>query len=147
MIKDRPSILSAWSIAIILAAGGLQIASADEHQPVAEAAIVKRGSLLYLQCVACHDVTASKPGDQEGDVLQKVGPSLHGVLNRSAATQEGYQYSEALRKAGLIWEESTLDRWLQGPAALVPGTTMVYPGLPKESDRRALIAFLKSFTR
>ena len=147
MVESRSPLSFVCAAAIILMAGGLQAASADELQPVADAAIVKRGSLLFLQCVACHDVAASKPANQEGDVLQKVGPSLYGVLHRPAAIQDGYQYSEALRKAGLTWEESALDQWLQSPATLVPGTTMIYAGMTKEADRRALIAFLKSITR
>ncbi|HNR21807.1 MAG TPA: c-type cytochrome [Steroidobacteraceae bacterium] len=147
MIGRRSPLRLAFVGAITLMISWMHSALADDVQPAASAAIVKRGSILYLQCAACHDVAANGPASQEGDTLQKVGPSLHGLLNRSAATQGGYRYSDALRKAGLTWDESSLDRWIENPASLVPGTTMVYPGMVKEADRRALIAYLKSSTR
>lgn len=144
MNQRNPSFISKYTMAIFLIASGLQATFAGEQLTDAEAAIVKRGSLLFLQCAACHDVTPSRPVKPEDDVLQKVGPNLYGVLNRPAAIQEEFPYSEALRQAGITWEESTLDKWLKSPAALVPGTTMIFPGVQKEVDRRALIAFLKS---
>lgn len=147
MIGNCVPVRFAFVAAITLVTGWMGTALADEVQPAADAAIVKRGSILFLQCAACHDVAAIDPSRQEDDVLQKVGPTLYGLLNRLAATQSGYQYSDALHNAGLAWDESTLDRWLANPASLVPGTTMVYPGMTKEADRRALIAFLKSSTR
>ncbi|MCZ8131049.1 MAG: cytochrome c family protein [Steroidobacteraceae bacterium] len=102
------------------------------------AADLRRGQLLFLQCRACHALGTETEG--------KVGPPLGGVMGRQAAAAPGFTYSTALAGAGLTWDEATLDRWLQQPTALVPGTSMVYAGLAKPEDRRQLIAYLRQAT-
>jgi len=52
-----------------------------------------------------------------------------------------------LRQSRILWTDATLDRFIQKPAAAVPGTTMAYQGMAKPEDRRALIAFLKQASR
>jgi cytochrome c len=93
-----------------------------------------RGAKLFRQCAACHSTTA-------GEHL--TGPSLAHVWNRKAGSAEGFhRYSEALKKSGLAWTEPTLDKWLADPQALVPGTSMSYPGLKDAEAREDLIAYL-----
>lgn len=75
-----------------------------------------------------------------------LGPNLAGLMGRKAATVSGFRYSPALRKANLTWDATTLDKWLQRPAALVPGNTMAFAGLPKADDRASLIAWLAAET-
>jgi cytochrome c len=43
-----------------------------------------------------------------------------------------------------VWDPAHLDLWLQGPSALVPGTAMAFAGLPSETDRQAVIAYLQN---
>lgn len=93
------------------------------------------GKLLFMRCAACHNV---KPGEPN-----KVGPNLSGVVGRKSGTAKGFSYSAAMKKANLTWNEATLDKWLTRPASVVPGTSMVFAGLPKPEDRKAVIAFLK----
>lgn len=99
---------------------------------------LKRGKLLFTQCQACHQV---KPG-----APSLLGPNLSGIMGRKAASAPGFRYSPALKKSNLVWNAATLDKWLARPAALVPGNTMAYPGLPKAEDRAAVIAWLKAET-
>jgi len=94
-----------------------------------------RGKRLFLQCQACHAPT--------GDAQGTVGPSLGAVVGRKAASLDGYNYSTALTASGLVWNEATLDRWLEHPSALVPGTKMIFAGVASAADRAALIAYLK----
>jgi cytochrome c2 len=44
--------------------------------------------------------------------------------------------------SGLVWDVSTLDRYLSGPRKVVPGTLMTYPGLQDQHQRADLIAYL-----
>jgi len=106
---------------------------------VPAAANEARGKRLFLQCQACHSLTAGAP--------HKVGPNLHGTIGAKAATRTGYTYSPALTKAGLVWDDSTLDRWLTRPSAVVPGNKMVFIGMSRPEDRKELIAYLKRATR
>lgn len=100
----------------------------------------KRGRLLFIQCRACHDLA---PSD-----VQKVGPNLAGLVGRKAAAAPGFAYSAALQAAAskLVWDKPTLDRWLEKPAAVVPGNTMAFAGISNPTDRVALITYLEAET-
>jgi cytochrome c len=90
------------------------------------------GKALYQErCAACHSV------DFNG-----IGPMHRGVVGRLAAKVKGFSYSKALTASGLVWNESTLDRWLTDPEKLVPGQTMGM-SVPEAQARADLIAFLK----
>jgi len=93
------------------------------------------GKRIFLRCAACHAVSAAAP--------RKVGPHLEGIVGRKSGAVEGFNYSPAMRAAALKWDVATLDRWLTRPAAVVPGTAMVFAGLPDAADRQAVIAYLK----
>src|SRR5437868_4458256 len=73
------------------------------------------------------------------------GPSLAHVWNRKAATAEGFRrYSDALKRAGVTWNEGTLDEWLANPGKLVPGTSMTFPGIKETQARQDVIAYLSA---
>src|SRR5260221_9167665 len=76
----------------------------------------KAGAAVFKRCAVCH--TSDKGG---GDGL---GPNLFGVAGRKAATRSGFAYSGPLQKAGIIWTEPTLTKWVASPARMVPGTKM-----------------------
>jgi cytochrome c len=95
---------------------------------------VKRGKLLYFQCIACHALTAEEPA--------KVGPHLHALLDRPAAAVEGFAYSAPLAAAGFAWTRDKLDAFLRAPQELVPGSTMAFAGIARDSDRQALIDYM-----
>ncbi len=98
------------------------------------AANLKRGQLLYMACKACHDVEAGLP--------HKVGPNLHGMFGRKAGSAEGFKYTDALVKSGIVWTPETMDSWLKQPGALVPGNGMAFAGIANDADRASLIAWL-----
>jgi cytochrome c len=108
------------------------LGAASAAPPTPEQVLGKR---LFLRCAACHAVTP-----QSG---AKIGPNLQGVVGRKAGALAGFNYSNAMRGANLVWNEANLDRLLQRPQAVVPGTVMAFAGLPKPEDRKALIAYLK----
>lgn len=91
-------------------------------------------ALFNSQCGYCH---SSEPGKH------LMGPSLHGVASRASAQAAGFNYSAALKGAALTWDDTSLDAWLAGPAALVPGNLMMYPGQADAQARQHLIAYLK----
>lgn len=94
---------------------------------------VQRGQELYSsRCVACHSIDANR-----------VGPAHRGVFGRKAGGVAGYDYSAALKKSTVIWNEKTLDQWLTDPEKFIPGQKMGY-SVPDAKDRADLIAYLKS---
>jgi cytochrome c len=93
-----------------------------------------RGATAFRACAACH---STAPGEQ------MTGPSLAKIWQRKAGTVEGFmRYSDAMKKANLVWTEQTLDKWLANPEALIPGTSMTFPGLRESQARQDVIAYL-----
>jgi cytochrome c len=92
-----------------------------------------KGKTLFSRCSACHAVT-----DQN-----KVGPSLLGIVGRTAGTLPGARYSKAMTASGITWNDETLGTFLAAPAKTVPGTTMAV-GLPNAQDRDDIIAYLNT---
>jgi cytochrome c len=96
------------------------------------------GEKVYLKCKACHE-------NEKG--VNKVGPTLKGIVGRKTASVEGFNYSDAMKAkgaAGQVWDEATLATYLPDPKAFVPGTKMAFGGLKKPEDVANIIAYLKA---
>jgi cytochrome c len=91
-----------------------------------------RGEKVYDRCMACHALAADR-----------VGPHHCGLIGRRAGSVPGFEYSPAMKKSGIVWNDSTLDRFLAKPLAVVPGSTMTYDGVADAGERADLIAYLK----
>jgi len=72
----------------------------------------------------------------------KVGPPLRAIVGHRAAADPSFPYSDGLRKARLVWDEVTLDRWLADPEAVVSDNDMGFR-LNRADERSAIIAYLK----
>lgn len=85
-------------------------------------------------CATCHTVEAGK---------NRVGPSLHKIVGRTAGQVAGFKYSEANAKSGAVFDEAYLDTYLTDPKATMPGNKMVFNGVRNENERKAIIEYLK----
>ncbi len=100
---------------------------------------LKRGKLLFIQCRACHELKEGEPN--------KVGPNLHGLIGRKVASVSDFSYSAALKGQDFTWSPATLDKWIERPSAVAPGTAMAFAGIASAQDRAALIAYLVAETQ
>ncbi len=76
------------------------------------------------------------------------GPSLAGIWGRKAGTVEGFtRYSKAFKQADIIWNEHSLDAWLENPKTFIPNNRMTFRGLQDKAQRRDLIAYLRSVSQ
>ena len=115
-------------------------ASAQETGEAAPAAApsgdAAAGKRVFVKCMACHTV-------QEGQ--HRVGPSLYGIIGKTAGSVEGFRnYSPANKNSGVTWTPDVLSEYLINPQAFMPGTRMIFAGLPSEKERADLIAYLQS---
>jgi cytochrome c len=93
------------------------------------------GEKVFAQCKTCHVV---EPG------VNRIGPSLAGIVGRKAGEVAGYSYSAANKGSGITWTAEKLYQYLEKPARVVPGTKMAFAGLAKGQDRADVIAYLSS---
>ena len=115
-------------LSALLAAGLAAVATAQTPGPD-----LAHGESVFLsRCSMCHSLDG--PGQ---------GPNLTGVVGRKAATSPDFNYSDAMKAAGLTWDAATLERFLTDPAKMVPGSPM-RAMVPDETERRDLIAYLGS---
>ncbi len=94
-----------------------------------------KGAQIYQRCLACHSLEHNRSG-----------PRHCGLFGRPAAALPDFAYSQALKSAGITWNEATLDRFLENPLKAVPGTKMAYAGVKNAQERTDLIAYLKHAT-
>jgi len=104
---------------------------------IAQAQDAAAGEKIFTRCRPCHQIG-------EG-AKNLVGPELNGIVGRKAGSAEGYNYSDANKNSGITWDEATLKEYLKNPKAKIPGTKMIFAGLPKQEDIDNLVAFLKQY--
>jgi len=82
---------------------------------------VAEGEKVFQRCVTCHSVT---------EKVNKHGPYLLAVVDRPVASVQGFTYSapmQALAATGAVWDEATLDKFLQAPMDFVKGSKKMVP--------------------
>ena len=94
-----------------------------------------KGKTALITCQTCHAIDAG---------VNKIGPSLHGVVGRKAGTIAGYTYSTANKNSGLTWTPEKLFQYLEAPQRVVPGTKMTFAGFTDPQKRADVIAYLKT---
>ncbi len=122
----RPKIIS-----IVALASGAALLAAFAAVGGAKGDTIAGRSAFEKRCTGCHAL------DHE-----KTGPRLAGVVGRKAGTVSGFPYSDAVKKAAVVWNEAVLDKWLTDPETVIPDTDMAFR-LDSPAERAAIIAFLK----
>ena len=85
---------------------------------VAAAQDVKSGKDVFNQCMICH---AIGPGAQN-----RIGPELDG---RHPGSVANFDYSDANKNSGIVWNEASFKQYIANPQAMIPGTKMPFAGL------------------
>jgi cytochrome c len=117
------TLFSVFAIALVCAAPGAAGAAALDGKDV-----------FAKRCSGCHGTDASKEG-----------PRLRGVMGRKAGTVPGFQYSDALRSSGIVWNEDLVNKWLENTESLVKDNDMEFH-VSNPDERAAVIGYLKSLT-
>lgn len=145
--RKQPKVAENSTTTTVASAQPVETPAAETETPAeaaatsapADPAQIAKGEKLFKKCKACHQV-----GD---GAKNRSGPILNDLVGREVGALEGFKFSAAFKtKAGegMIWTEENLDAFLTKPKSFIPGTKMSYSGMKKETDRKAIIAFLKS---
>jgi len=125
--------LPAVAVGFMAVTSLMVVASRPGHAADGDAA---KGAQIYQRCLACHSLEHNRSG-----------PRHCGLFGRTAGSLPGFDYSKAMKATGFVWDEATLNRFLENPLKTVPGTKMAYAGVKNEQERADLIAYLKQATR
>ncbi|MGH6923203.1 MAG: c-type cytochrome [Propylenella sp.] len=103
----------------------------------AASAAEEAGELAFNNaCRTCHSL-------KEGD--NRLGPHLDGILGREAGSIPGFAFSPSLKNSKIVWDEATLDQFIESPDSVVAGNRMKpYGGMASAEDRAAIVAYLKA---
>ncbi|POA18712.1 cytochrome c family protein [Pseudomonas sp. FW300-N1A1] len=126
-MKNTAALTFAW----ILMAGLASPATAGAGDAQAGEKLFKR------ICGGCHQVGESARAG--------FGPPLNAIFGRQAGSAAGYQYSDAMKSADIVWTRDTLTAYLEDPKAVVPGTRMIFWGLSDQEKIDNLLAYLQGF--
>ena len=107
MLRHSAGLSGALLLALVLVP---RTAAAGERPPGDPA----HGEKVYERCMACHSLERDR-----------TGPRHEGLIGRRVGSVAGFAYSAAMKKAGvagMVWDEATLDRFLENPLKAMPGT-------------------------
>jgi len=118
-------------IAVVTAlAAGLALAAGAAW---AQGDAQKGQQVFQDNCAGCHVLTGQGYG----------GPALAGVYGRKAGTAPGFEYSDPMKKSGIVWNDASLNSFLTDPSKAVPGTAMFF-NVTDPQQRDDVIAYLKA---
>ncbi len=100
--------------------------------------LVARGQRVSAQCASFHTFEDGGPN--------RIGPNLHDVFGRTAASHAGFEFSAAMHAHSRAWDYVALNDFLRAPGTVVRGTKMAFAGLRNDEDRVAMIAYLRSIS-
>ncbi len=141
--------LALAAVVMLAACGNDSRNSAATDQPSAEstsqsapekaaASAADQGRRHFSQCAVCHSVQPDDPA--------RVGPNLFGVYGRSTGSGEDFTYSAAMRDADIVWNDETLDAFIENPQSYIPGNRMAFAGQKDAQKRAEIIAYLKTLS-
>ena len=105
---------------------------------LASADVGKGRTTFSRLCAGCHS--------HEAQGGTKTGPNLWSVVGRDKASMANMRYSDTLLGWEGVWTYEDLNRYLFGPMLTTPGVKMEIAGVPDETERVNLIAYLRTLS-
>jgi cytochrome c len=121
------------AIAVLVAASTSLMYALPAEALAETGADADKGKVVFEQCAACHSL--GEPGDYDG-------PTLKGIVGRKSGSLEDYRYSAAMKRSDVVWDASSLDKYLADPQAFIPGNRMAFAGISEKAQRDDLIAYI-----
>ncbi|HEX5599914.1 MAG TPA: cytochrome c family protein [Hyphomicrobiaceae bacterium] len=117
------------------AAAGLNF---EEIASLLQNASADSGQAAFKRCSTCH--TPDKGG------RNMTGPNLWGIVGRPKGSQEGFNYSAALKEKGGEWGYEELANFIHNPRSYIPGNKMAFAGIRDNGEIADLLAYLRTLS-
>src|ERR1700716_4270671 len=116
--------------------GGAKEAAAPSEpiEKLLQTASVEKGAGAAKKCAPGHTFEKGGPN--------RVGPNLFGIVGDHKGEGRGFNFSAAMKAKGGTWTDEDLNQFIANPKGFVPGTAMGFAGIPKDSERADVIAYL-----
>jgi cytochrome c len=95
------------------------------------------GATVFHQCAICHSIGPN--------AANKIGPELNGLDGRHSASAANFNYSDAIKKSGIVWNEDTFKKFIAAPQQTIPGTKMPFAGLKDPKQVNDVWAYLDQY--
>ncbi|WP_084656394.1 c-type cytochrome [Pandoraea norimbergensis] len=106
--------------------------------PAFAAGDIAEGKTLFTsRCSSCHSVG---PMASSG-----FGPQLNAIAGRHAGSLKDFEYSNAMKQSGIVWDDKSLAAFIENPGKVVPGTKMRFWGISNPRKIADLLAYLHTF--